>query len=173
MYAGNTLYCTDPAVPARANCIGASPSAGGAPREWRDWRVGYAWVGDALVTTLALVSRDGWADIMRAGMDVTGQDTGPCVDAGEGGAAYFLAVVFLGGIVGINILVATFIDRSPPRVDGAAWSLGRPQVLAAPILSRHPSTRPSLGRPVAASWPSLSLCFTHCLHPSITFASTP
>jgi hypothetical protein len=110
VYAGNTFYCTDSAIPTRANCTGSSFGTG-APREWRDWEVGYAWVGDALVTTLALISREGWADIMRSGMDVTGPDTGPCVDSGVGGAAYFLAVVFFGGIVGINILIATFIDR--------------------------------------------------------------
>ncbi len=68
-------------------------------------------VGDSLVSTLALVSRDSWAKIMRDGMDTTGPGTGPCFNANAGGAAYFLVAVFLGGIVGINILVATFIDR--------------------------------------------------------------
>ncbi len=42
-YQGVTLSCSDPSVASRAECVNSS-SYNGAPREWRDWRLGYSWV---------------------------------------------------------------------------------------------------------------------------------
>jgi hypothetical protein len=117
LFAGRLGACSDPAVYARADCVGLFRRAADAalvPREWANAHTGhFDNIGASCLVLFEMTTFEMWPDVMYSTVDSSPDlvDVGPVRDANRSAVVFSIMWILVGTLFMLNLFVGVVIDE--------------------------------------------------------------
>ena len=125
IFSGLSFRCNDSTAQGKNDCrneytnnINALGTEYGflAPRVWTNPSSATTWsfdsFGASILILFEIVSLEGWIDVMKAAINITGEDSQPQTNSSQWNAIFFLIYNLLGGVVILTLFVR-FVNHYP------------------------------------------------------------
>ncbi|GAA5898852.1 calcium channel protein CCH1 [Sporobolomyces salmoneus] len=151
IFSGLLYSCNDPTVSRKDQCVGEFVSSvveGWEFKAPRVWSNPYVWSFDsfrsALLILFEIISLEGWIDVMKSVMQITGRDEQPQENASQFNALFFVLFNVIGATFILTIFLSVIIDNLHRRSATALLTTEQRQWLdLRRLISRQsPSKRP-------------------------------
>ncbi|KZO97216.1 hypothetical protein CALVIDRAFT_513490 [Calocera viscosa TUFC12733] len=158
MFAGLLFSCNDTGSPGEDSCfeefvnnpIDNTQLGFLVPRVWANPSTSTSWsfdnFGSSLLILFETVSLEGWIDVLRAGMAITGVGLQPQTNASEVNAIYFVVYNLFGAIIILTLFVSIIISNFSNRSGSALLTTQQRQWIDLQKLIRRqrPARRPEV-----------------------------